>query len=78
MNNKQRQYFAPTNLSPLYFGCFDKTKKAELARKVLAYIDSAGVDAFPGGLPSTVVKSGEQWDYPSKLRLKDIQVFFVH
>lgn len=65
MNNKSRPYYAPTNLSPLFFGCFDKTNKATLARKVLGYIDAAGIDAFPGGLPTTVVHSGEQWDYPN-------------
>lgn len=53
-NKKPRPYFTPTNLSPLYFGCFDKTNKAEIARKVLGYIDSTGIDAFPGGLPVNI------------------------
>lgn len=65
INKKQRLYFTPTNLSPLYFECFNKTDKAALARKVLAYIDSTGIDAFPGGLPSTVMHTGEQWDWPN-------------
>lgn len=55
MNRKQRLYFAPTNLSPLYFGCYDKANKDAIARKVLDYIDASGIDAFPGGLPSTIV-----------------------
>lgn len=65
INKKQRLYFTPTNLSPLYFGCFDITNKAVLARKILAYIDSTGIVAFPGGLPATVMHTGEQWDWPN-------------
>lgn len=75
-NEKSRSYFAPTNLSPLFFGCFDKIKKAEIAHKVLAYIESTGVDAFPGGLPATVMETGEQWDFPSVFNM--LNIFLVH
>lgn len=78
MNKKLRPYFTPTNLSPLFFGCFDKTKKAEIAPKVLAYIDSTGVDGFPGGLPATVMETGEQWDYPSKFNVILFYSYFRH
>lgn len=61
----QRPYFTPTNLSPLYFGCFNASAGDELAQKVLAYISANSIDAFPGGIPNTLVKSGEQWDFPN-------------
>lgn len=32
---------------------------------MLAYIDSVGIDSFPGGVPNSLVQSGEQWDYPN-------------
>lgn len=65
INQKQRSYFTPTNLSPLMFGCYNTDNKSEIARKVLAYIESAGIDAFPGGVPATLIQTGEQWDYPN-------------
>lgn len=63
MNNMQRPYYTATNLSPLYFGCFNATE--DLAPKVLAYLNANNIDAFPGGIPNTLVKSGEQWDFPN-------------
>jgi len=65
MNQKQRTYFTPTNLIPLWLECYDTANKPSIARKVLAYINSTGIDAFPGGLPTTLRHSGEQWDYPN-------------
>lgn len=65
LNQKTRPYFSPTNLSPLVFGCYDTTNKSEIARKVLAYIDSTGIDTFAGGIPTTLKQTGEQWDYPN-------------
>lgn len=59
----QRPYYTATNLSPLYFGCFNATE--DLAPKVLAYLNANNIDAFPGGIPNTLVKSGEQWDFPN-------------
>lgn len=65
MNNKSRPYFAPTNFSPLFFGCFDKSKSGMLALRMLDYINSTGIDDFPGGLPASLLDSGQQWDMPN-------------
>lgn len=64
-NQKPRDFFVTTNLSPLIFGCYDTANKSAIARKILAYIDFSGIDAFPGGVPTTLMQSGEQWDYPN-------------
>lgn len=47
------------------FNCYNAANKSAIARKVLAYIDSTGIDAFPGGVPTTLMQTGEQWDYPN-------------
>lgn len=65
INNKPRQYFIASNLSPLVLGCYNKANKSEIARKVLAYIESIKIDSFPGGVPTTLKQTGEQWDYPN-------------
>lgn len=64
-NNKSRPYFVTTNLAPLAFGCYDSENKAEIARKVLAYVKSTGMDSFEGGVPTTLRNTGQQWDYPN-------------
>lgn len=63
INQKPRAYFTPSNLSPLIFGCYNTDDKSTLARKVLAYIETSGIDAFPGGVPASLMQTGEQWDY---------------
>lgn len=65
MNQQSRPYFATTNLSPLFFGCFNVSNKPAIARKVLAYLGSNGIDDYPGGVPTTLMQTGEQWDYPN-------------
>ncbi|XP_055592270.1 trehalase isoform X2 [Uranotaenia lowii] len=64
INKKHRPYFVPTNLSPLWTGCYDKGDKT-LAKKVLAYIEKEGLDKYPGGVPNTMFNTGEQWDFPN-------------
>lgn len=65
INNKSRNYFVPTNLSPLWVGCFNQQQKPRLARQILNYVNDLGLDIYPGGVPNTLVQSGEQWDYPN-------------
>lgn len=65
INRKPRNYFVPTNLSPLWTGCFNTNEKPIIAKKILNYINETGIDVFPGGVPNTLLQSGEQWDYPN-------------
>lgn len=65
INKKPRPYYTSTNLAPLMHGCYNTANKSAIARKILAYIDLTGIDAFPGGIPTTFMQTGEQWDYPN-------------
>lgn len=49
----------------MWLECYNTANKSAIARKVLAYIDSIGIDSFPGGVPNTLMQTGEQWDYPN-------------
>lgn len=31
----------------------------------MAYIDSTGIDSYPGGVPTTLMNTGQQWDFPN-------------
>ncbi|CAG9765626.1 unnamed protein product [Ceutorhynchus assimilis] len=62
---KQRKYFFPSNLAPLWTGCYDKTKKDEQGKKAVEYLKRQGIDKFMGGIPTSLQRSGEQWDLPN-------------
>lgn len=66
LNRKPRKYFVPTNLAPLWTGCFNKNDRALIATRTLNYIRKIGLDDYPGGVPNTLLhNTGQQWDYPN-------------
>lgn len=65
INNKRREYFVPTNLSPLWMKCYRDTDVKNITENVLKYINTTGIDAYPGGVPNTLENTGEQWDFPN-------------
>lgn len=65
INEKPRNYFVPTNLSPLWMRCYDPSKRQHIADRVVEYIKEMKLDDFPGGIPTTLFHSGEQWDWPN-------------
>ena len=65
INDKPRPYFVPTNLSPLWMRCYSPTKRQHIADRIVQYINNTKIDDYPGGVPTTLVDSGEQWDWPN-------------
>lgn len=65
INNKPRNYFVPTNLSPLWMNCYNASDSQHIADRVLHYITTNGLDNYPGGVPNTLEDTGEQWDFPN-------------
>lgn len=63
-NSIKRDYFYPTNIAPLWTGCYDESEKEKIVRLVLKYLHTKNV-LYQGGIPSTVEHTGEQWDYPN-------------
>ncbi|KAL1493122.1 hypothetical protein ABEB36_011243 [Hypothenemus hampei] len=63
-NQVKRDYFYPTNIAPLWTGCYNKTEKEKIVRSVLKYLQNKNIQ-YPGGVPSSVEHTGEQWDYPN-------------
>ncbi|KPJ02593.1 Trehalase [Papilio xuthus] len=64
-SGEYRKYFYPSNVAPLWMEAVDRKLLMERAPRIISYLrDSQGLD-FPGGIPSSLVKSGEQWDYPN-------------
>eukprot|EP00096_Caligus_rogercresseyi_P015784 TRINITY_DN8258_c0_g1_i1.p1 TRINITY_DN8258_c0_g1~~TRINITY_DN8258_c0_g1_i1.p1 ORF type:complete len:385 (-),score=15.52 TRINITY_DN8258_c0_g1_i1:4-1158(-) len=68
LNNKPRTYFYPSNLTPLTLisdstGNIITDSKIESAIK---YLDANDDEAkHPGGLPTSLIASSQQWDFPN-------------
>ncbi|CRL08140.1 CLUMA_CG020990, isoform A [Clunio marinus] len=65
INEKSRNYFVATNLSPLWMRCYNPSKRQYISDRVVNYINENNLDSFPGGVPTTMNNSGEQWDKPN-------------
>lgn len=65
-NGKSRNYFYPSNFAPLWTGCYPRKEKNRYVRKVLKYLEENRIlQNNPGGIPSSLDNSGQQWDYPN-------------
>ncbi|XP_052235534.1 trehalase-like [Dreissena polymorpha] len=58
----QRQSFYPSNLFPLFTGCFETNKGLE---NVLNYLKGRNLLNFISGVPTSRVNTGQQWDFPN-------------
>lgn len=65
INEKPRDYFVPSNLSPLWVKAYNISDSAKISKSVLSYIEKNNLDSFPGGVPNTLYPTGEQWDFPN-------------
>lgn len=64
-NSIKRDYFYPSNVAPLWTGCYNKTDEKKIVPLVMKYLQNKNVDIYPGGVPTTLEHTGEQWDYPN-------------
>lgn len=63
---KSRDGFYASNIFPLWTESFPQgAQKHEIAEKALNYLREEGVLGFPGGFPTSLEESGEQWDFPN-------------
>ena len=51
-----------TNFFPLFAECVHEGFDAQ---KIRTYLEKAGVLTFPGGIPTSLIASGQQWDFPN-------------
>uniref|UniRef100_A0A0N5B3R2 Trehalase n=1 Tax=Strongyloides papillosus TaxID=174720 RepID=A0A0N5B3R2_STREA len=51
-----------TNFFPLVTGCSLDKRDQE---KIASYINNIGLLKYPGGIPTSLQSSGEQWDFPN-------------
>lgn len=54
--------YQDTNFFPLFSGC---THEGFNPASVVNYMEHIGALEYPGGLPSSLITSGQQWDFPN-------------
>ena len=65
VNCISRKYFTPSNLVPLWTDTMSSDRRANLCERAVQYALSQNLTEFPGGVPTTFVKTGQQWDFPN-------------
>nr|XP_049699955.1 uncharacterized protein LOC110379190 [Helicoverpa armigera] len=64
-DNLHRRYYYSSNAAPLWQNAVNPDfLKLNADRILKAITESGGVD-FPGGVPTSLIRSGEQWDFPN-------------
>lgn len=58
LNNRRRNYFSSSNLSPLWLKAYNPTDELKIIPKILNYVNASGADNYPGGVPNTLEHSG--------------------
>lgn len=62
---KHRDYFYVSNLAPLWVKSGDTIKANRAIKPILKYLKNEGIEKYPGGTPTSMNQSGEQWDLPN-------------
>ena len=60
---ESRKNYSPSNLTPLWTETY--CKDSSKAKQALQYFLKQNLQVFPGGLPTTLSQSGQQWDFPN-------------
>ncbi|XP_057670544.1 trehalase-like [Diorhabda carinulata] len=64
-NSKQNKVFYPSNFAPLWSDAFDTSKKEVFGVRAAQYYKDNKVQKYPGGIPTSLINSGQQWDLPN-------------
>ncbi|XP_026564811.1 LOW QUALITY PROTEIN: trehalase [Pseudonaja textilis] len=62
LRQRHNPAFYPSNLSPLWAECDVDLPRAE---KVLRYLEESSALSYANGLPTSLTRTGEQWDFPN-------------
>lgn len=60
-----RRHFYPSCATPLWSGAVEPVEAPKYGARLVSYLLSSGALEFPGGIPASILHSGEQWDYPN-------------
>ncbi|ELW63221.1 Trehalase [Tupaia chinensis] len=61
-NRKKNHEFYPSNLTPLWAGCFSDPGDVD---KALKYLEDNQILNYQHGIPTSLRNTGQQWDFPN-------------
>ncbi|XP_058400720.1 trehalase [Diceros bicornis minor] len=61
-NGKKNPEFYPSNLAPLWAGCFSDPGDVD---KALKYLEDSQILTYQYGIPTSLQNTGQQWDFPN-------------
>ncbi|CAL8124857.1 unnamed protein product [Orchesella dallaii] len=64
VRGEKRKYFFPTNLAPLWVKAHHGDIE-EVAKRTVDYLHTSKATTFDGGIPTSLLQTGQQWDYPN-------------
>ncbi|KAJ8727901.1 hypothetical protein PYW08_016286 [Mythimna loreyi] len=64
-DNSHRKYFYSSNVAPLWQNAVSSSFLQANGAKVMTQLEQSGGLDFPGGVPTSLIRSGEQWDFPN-------------
>lgn len=59
LQEEQNVQFYPSNVAPLWANCYLESR----IDRLIKYIDLTNAFHYPGGVPTSMKKSGQQWDF---------------
>lgn len=65
IEQQPRRLFFPSNVAPLWATILPEDVTEKFAKRAFNYLKEKQVLDFPGGIPTSLINSGEQWDYPN-------------
>ncbi|VEN43497.1 unnamed protein product [Callosobruchus maculatus] len=57
--------FYPSNFAPLWAECYETEQRDIKGAMAAQYFTNQGVMNYEGGIPTSLIRSGEQWDLPN-------------
>ncbi|CAG9863925.1 unnamed protein product [Phyllotreta striolata] len=65
ISNKRIEGFYPSNFAPLWADAYDTAKKEDYGLKATLYYKQNRLYRYLGGIPTSLLNSGQQWDLPN-------------
>ncbi|XP_043533650.1 trehalase isoform X3 [Chiloscyllium plagiosum] len=65
ITNHSNTAFYASNLVPLWAECFVEQEPGKIAERVIRYLENQQLLSYKNGIPTSLLPSGEQWDYPN-------------
>ncbi|XP_023310533.1 trehalase-like, partial [Anoplophora glabripennis] len=62
---QHRKFFFASNLTPLWAGAYNEDQRVERGKRSVDYLRKHGVLQLRGGIPASMIPTGQQWDYPN-------------